>query len=174
MKKALAILALVRFVGAAYAGPYGGGKYVVEKNPVVPAPAPCYGAGYEFGVFGSGIFPNDDHYDNALGGGVSLGYFFNENIGVDLGAAWYATDSVVHNYTADLVYRLPMDCIAPYVFVGGGLHANSITTGIWRVGGGVDFRLSGGYSVFADGAYTWAGDDVSNYAIARVGLRFAF
>lgn len=174
MKKALAILALVGFVGAAYAGPYGGGKYVVEKNPVVPAPPACYGAGYELGVFAAGIFPDSEYYEEEIGGGVSFGYFFNENLGLDLGATWFATDSEIQVYTLDLVYRMPMDCIAPYVFVGGGVHTNSVTTGLWRVGAGIDFRLTSGYSVFADGSYNWTGEEELDYAIARVGLRFAF
>jgi hypothetical protein len=175
MKKVLAILALVGFVGAAYAGPYGGGKYVVEKNPVVPPPPPCYAGGFELGVFGAGIFPSDsDLFSDELGGGVSLGYFFNENLGIDFGAAWFATDSVIHVYTADVVFRMPFDCIAPYVFAGGGVHTNSHTTGLWRIGAGVDFRLSDGYSIFADGSYNWLGSAVPDYAIARVGLRFAF
>jgi len=149
----------------------GGGKYVVEKNPVVAAP--CYDGGFEFGIFGSAIFP-ESHYDDALGGGVSLAYFYNENLGFDLGAAWYATGSEVHNYTLDAVYRLPFDCIAPYILVGGGLHTNGETEGLFRFGGGVDYRFSTSTSVFADGIYNIAGGDVDNYAIARLGLRFSF
>ncbi|MCB1091397.1 MAG: outer membrane beta-barrel protein [Verrucomicrobiae bacterium] len=150
----------------------GGGKMVVEKNPVV-APS-CYGTGFEFGIFGTGIFPEGDHYDDAFGGGVSLGYFFNERCGLDLGAAWYGTDSEVQNYTLDAVYRMPINCIAPYVLVGGGVHTNGETEGLFRFGGGVDFRVFDSSSIFADGIYNLLGGDVDDYAIARVGLRFAF
>lgn len=171
MKKTLAIIALA--VGIGGIAQAGGGKHIVAP-PVAP-PAPCYGPGYEFGIFGAGFLPeNSGHYSDELGGGISLGYFFNENFGLDLGAAWYATDSTVHNYTLDAVYRLPFDCVAPYVFGGGGVHTNSSTTNLWRLGGGVDFRMWETTSLFADAAYNWVGDDVPNYTIIRLGLRFAF
>ena len=173
MKKALIALSFVAaFSGLATAGDKG---YVVDKNPVPPAPAPCYSAGYEFGIFGAGFIPNgDSSYDDSIGGGVSFGYFFNENLGIDASAAWYSTDSVMHNYTVDLVYRLPMDCIAPYILGGGGVHTNSHTEGLARLGGGVDFRFTPTTSFFADGAYNWVNGDIENYTTVRAGLRFAF
>ena len=173
MKKAFTILSLMAaFAGVSYAG---GGKYVVDKNPAPLAPAPCYGAGYEFGIFGAGFLPSSSsYYDDELGGGISAGYFFNENFGLDASAAWYATDSTVHNYTVDAVFRLPMDCIAPYILGGGGVHTNSHTKGLARLGGGVDFRMpDSGYSIFADGTYNWV-NDLDNYTIVRLGVRFAF
>jgi DNA-binding NarL/FixJ family response regulator len=142
-------------------------KHIFVKLEAINTPAAISKA------YRAGILPTGD-YDDALGGGVSLGYFFDENFGVDFGAAWYATDSVVHNYTLDAVYRLPMDCIAPYIFGGGGVHSNSHTEVLWRLGAGVDFRMSDTMSLFADGAYTWVGGDVENYTIVRAGLRFAF
>ncbi|MBL9153479.1 MAG: hypothetical protein JNK37_13380 [Verrucomicrobiales bacterium] len=154
-----------------FAAQAGGGKAVIEKNPVVEAP--CYDGGFEFGVFGTGFFP-ENHYEDSFGGGVSLGYFYNENLGFDLGAAWYGTDSEVHNYTLDAVYRLPFNCIAPYILAGGGVHTNGETEGLFRFGGGVDFRVFNGSSIFADGIYNLLGGDVDNYAIARLGLRFSF
>lgn len=170
MKSVLSItlLALAMMPFAAQAG---GGKAVIEKNPVVDAP--CYDGGFEFGVFGTGIFP-ESHYDEAFGGGVSLAYFYNENLGFDLGAAVFSTDSEIQNYTLDAVYRLPFNCIAPYVLAGGGVHTNGETEGLFRFGGGVDFRVFNGSSIFADGIYNLVGGDVDNYAIARLGLRFSF
>lgn len=169
MKSILSLsLALLALPLAAHAG---GGKYVVEKNPVVAAS--CYDGGFEFGIFGAGLFP-ESHYEDSLGGGVSLGYFYNENFGFDFSAAIFSTDSEVHNYTIDAVYRLPFNCIAPYVLAGGGVHTNGETEGLFRFGGGVDFRLFNGHSLFADGIYNLVGGDVDNYAVARLGLRFSF
>ena len=168
MKKALLALALM--AGLPVLANAGDKGYVVEKNPVAPA---CYGAGYEFGVFGAAIFP-ESHYDDSLGGGVSLGYFFNENLGVQASAAIYATDSEVHNYTVDAVYRLPINCIAPYLLVGGGVHTNGATEGLFRFGGGIDVRIIDSTSIFADGTYNLLSSDIDNYTTARVGLRFAF
>lgn len=172
MKKAF--LSLVLIAGLGGVAQAGGGKYVIDSTPPSAASYGCYGAGYEFGAFLGGFFPNGDELDDALGGGISLGYFFNENFGLDFSAAWYDTDSVTHNYTLDAVYRLPFNCIAPYILAGGGVHSNSHTEGIFRFGGGVDFRIFEGTSIFADGIYNIVGGDVDDYTIARLGLRFAF
>ena len=176
MKKAfLSLLFVAASAAFAVAGPSGAGKHVViDKNPAV-VPAPCYAGGYEFGIFGAGFIPDGGgHYDDSFGGGVSVGYFYNANFGFDFSAAVFGTDSAVHNYTLDAVYRLPMDCLAPYVLVGGGVHANSATAGIFRFGGGVDYRFTEGMSLFADGIYSILGDDVEDYTTVRAGIRFQF
>ncbi len=171
MKKVfLTLFVLAGLGGIAQAG----GKYVIDSAPAPMVPAGCYDAGFEFGAFAAGIFPDNEHIDDEIGGGISLGYFFNENFGLDFSAAFYATDSEVQNYTLDAVYRFPINCIAPYILAGGGLHTNGETEGIFRFGGGVDFRLFEGTSLFADGIYNILGGDVEDYTIARLGLRFAF
>lgn len=171
MKKTfLSLILLASLGGVAQAG----GKYVIDSTPAPPISSSCYGAGFEFGIFGAGIFPDGEHLEDELGGGVSLGYFFNENFGLDFSAAVFATDSEVQNYTLDAVYRFPINCIAPYVLAGGGIHTNSVNEGLFRFGGGVDFRLFEGTSLFADGIYNILGGDVQDYTIARIGLRFAF
>lgn len=170
MKKAfLTLFVLVGLGGIAQAG----GKYVVDSTPAPMIPAGCYGTGFEFGIFGAGIFPDGDLEDE-LGGGISLGYYFTENFGLDFSAAGFATESEVQNYTLDAVYRFPLDCIAPYILAGGGVHTNGQTEGLFRFGGGVDFRLFEGTSLFADGIYTIPGGEVEEYTTARIGLRFAF
>lgn len=171
MKKAFFSLILLASLGGVA---QAGGKYVIDSTPAPPVSSSCYGAGYEFGIFGAGIFPDGDHIEDELGGGVSLGYFFNENFGLDFSAAVFATDSEVQNYTLDAVYRFPINCIAPYVLAGGGIHTNGENEGLFRFGGGVDFRLFEGTSLFADGIYNILGGDVQDYTIARIGLRFAF
>ena len=167
------LIALAAFALVPFAAQAGGGKMVVEKNPVVVAP-PCYDGGFEFSGSAAGFFPDGGHYDDALGGGISLGYFYNENFGFDFSAAVYGTDSEVQNYTLDAVYRVPFNCIAPYAIVGGGVHTNGETEGLFRFGGGVDFRVLDGASIFADGTYNLLGGDIDNYTIGRVGMRFAF
>lgn len=172
----------------------GGTKSVVSpaKNPVYsknPVSAPlCYDAGFEFGIFAAGFLPqgggSGEHWDEygnegykeAIGGGISLGYFFNENLGLDFGAAVYGTSSEVQNYTLDVVQRLPNQdaCYAPYAFVGGGLHANGSNEGILRAGVGIDYKISDASSLFTDGAYNWVGGDVEEYITVRAGLRFNF
>jgi len=154
----------------------GGGKYVVSDSPVrvSPGSSPCYGGGFEFGSYVAGYFPQGGHYDDALGGGISLAHYFNSHFGLDFGAVWFDTDSAIHQYTLDAVYRIPFDCVAPYVLAGGGVHTNGETEGIFRFGGGVDFRVFNSTSLFADGVYTIADGDVADSATVRLGLRVAF
>lgn len=172
MKQSL-FIALLALGMAPLAALAGGGKMVVEKNPVVIAPA-CYDGGFEFSGFVAGFFPDGGHYDDALGGGISVSHFYNENFGFDFSAAFYGTDSEVQNYTLDAVYRVPFDCIAPYAIVGGGVHTNGETEGLFRFGGGIDFRVLNGASIFTDATYNLLGGDVENYTTARLGMRFQF
>ncbi|MCB1231547.1 MAG: hypothetical protein KDN19_14855 [Verrucomicrobiae bacterium] len=170
MKKVFfTLIAMAGLGGIAQAG----GKYVIDSAPAPMAPPSCYGTGFEFGGFAAGIFP-DGGVEDEIGGGVSLGYFFNENFGLDFSAAVFATDSEIQNYTLDAVYRFPINCIAPYILAGGGVHTNGTTEGLFRFGGGIDLRLFEGTSLFADGIYNILGGDVEDYTIARIGLRFAF
>lgn len=174
MKKTLILTGILISTLMTPAVTRAGGKYVVSEPAVSSVETSCYSGGLEFGTYVAGYFPQGGHYDDAIGGGLSLAYFFGENFGLDLGAVWYDTGSEVHHYTLDAVYRLPMDCIAPYLLVGGGVHTNGSTEGIFRFGGGVDFRVFGSTSIFADGIYTIANDNVEDSATARLGLRFAF
>ena len=172
MKNVLTI-AFAAFALLPFAAQAGGGKLVVEKNPVVIPPA-CYDGGFEFSGFVAGFFPDGGHYDDAAGGGISISHFYNEHFGFDFSAAVYGTDSEVQNYTLDAVYRIPFNCVAPYAIVGGGVHTNGETEGLFRFGGGIDFRMMDNGSIFADGTYNILGGDVDDYTIARLGLRFEF
>ncbi len=169
----LACLSLFCLSGTAFAGTYAPPSKAVtyEQPPVVTS---CFQPGFQFSGFAAGIFPEGDAFEDELGGGVSLGYFYNENFGFDLSAAVYATDSEIHNYTIDAIYRLPFGCVAPYAIVGGGVHTNGHTEGLFRFGGGVDFRLNDGFSLFTDGTYNLLGGDFEDYTTARVGLRWVF
>ncbi len=156
-----------------------------DKNPApkappidVPALCDCFDAGkVQVSLYGAGIvFSNDSAQDDALGGGLSFGYFFSEYAGIEADATWLATDSVMHHFTGSLVLRYPIKsaCIAPYVLVGGGYETDSVQQGTWHVGGGVDIRL--GHSgncpgIFADARYTWT-EDEEEFTVIRAGLRF--
>lgn len=167
-----AIISLA-LAGSAFAGvDYVEPKAVTYDQPIVDTT--CYPAGFEFSGFAAGIFPEGGAYDDEIGGGVSLAYFYNENFGMNLSAAVYGTDSEIQNYTLDAVYRFPIGCVAPYVIAGGGVHTNGHTEGLFRFGGGVDFRVMEDFSLFADGTYNILGGDLADYTTARVGLRWTF
>ena len=158
----------------------GDTTYYYGKNPVYETPvsaASCYEGGFEFGIFGAGFFPgSDSDHESATGGGISLGYFFDENFGIDFNAAVYSTDSEVQNYTLDAVYRFPIQdfCIAPYVFGGAGFHTNGANSALFRVGAGLDVRMTESMSLFTDAAYNVVSDEIGNYTTIRAGVRFNF
>ena len=183
MKKLLSTIVLLAVsAGMATAGDYYSKAPVAPKGPVVTPPpvCPCFDPGIELGLFGAGIFPDSGyHGEDAIGGGVMAGMFFTENIGVNVSYAAFATDSTEHYVTGDLVLRMPIHelCIAPYVFVGGGMVANGNTDGLWRVGGGVDIRMDsmGCVGLFIDGSYNWIESDYrADTTMARVGLKIPF
>jgi len=181
MKKLLSTIVLLAVsAGLATAGDYYS-KAPVSKGPVVTPPpvCPCFDPGVEFSLFGAGIFPEHGDHDE-LGGGVGVGMFFTENLGINVSYHAFNTDpSVEHYTTADLVLRLPIHelCIAPYVFGGGGVVTNGSTEGLYRAGGGLDIRMDamGCVGLFVDGAYNWVdGDDHGDSVIARVGFKIPF
>jgi len=177
----LAVAALL--VGSAFAGPYGSAKSskgVIPPPPPPPPPAGCdaFDAGSQaLSLFGAGIFPDSD-LDDEWGGGIGYEFFFTENIGIAAAYTLFATDPEIHNITADLVFRLPIKslCLAPYVLGGGGVHTNSATEAIGRLGAGVDVRFPSlaNSGIFADWSYNWTGGDVEDYQIVRAGIKFAF
>lgn len=158
------------------AGPVGGGKTTMAP---VPAPQPsgcdCFGPGFTVNPYGLYMIPEGE-YDEEFGGGVSLDYFFTRFVGVSGFAQWVATDSVTHNYGADLVLRYPIDslCVAPYVLGGVGVHTNSETEFIGRLGAGIDWRIKDCIGVFADWTYTLPGGELEDYQIIRLGMKFPF
>ena len=180
MKKLLSTIVLLAVsAGLATAGDYYS-KAPVSKAPIVVPPpvCACFDPGVELSLFGSGILP-DSNGNDELGGGIGLGVFFTENIGVNTSYNAHAYDSTLHTVTADLVFRMPIHelCIAPYVFVGGGLATNGSTDGLWRIGGGVDIRMQsmGCVGLFVDGAYNWIdSDDHGDGTIVRVGIKVPF
>ncbi len=180
MKKALLTLAVIAAsVGIANAGDYG--KVVIDKGPVIAPPVEtgcdCFAPGAQLSLFAAGIFPDGGDFDDALGGGASLGYFFTDMAGIEISASGYSNSgSQVQNYTADFVLRYPITeiCIAPYALVGGGVHTNSETEGLFRFGGGLDIRFPNCMGLFVDGTWNILGGDVADYAVARAGIRIPF
>jgi len=187
MKKLLSTIVLLAVsAGLATAGDYYS-KAPVSKGPVVTPPpvCPCFDPGVELSLFGSGIFPDGGNIhghegSDELGGGVGIGMFFTENVGINVSYHAFNTDPSVEHYgTADLVLRLPIHelCIAPYVFGGGGVVTNGSTDGLYRAGGGLDIRMDsmGCVGLFVDGAYNWVEDgDHGDSVIARVGFKIPF
>lgn len=88
--------------------------------------------------------------------------------------------TVLHHYTASLIYRFPIDeiCLAPYIYGGGGVAVDGQQWASAHVGLGVEKRLSSTIGLFTDGRFTYYGDrngrgDHNNISV-RVGVRVVF
>ncbi len=173
MKKLLSTLAiLTASISLATAGDYS------AKAPVAPIAPECtaFDPGFELSTYIAGSLGGDD---DVIGGGIGIAYFFTENIGLDTNYSVFDNDSAAHFITADMVLRFPMKsaCIAPYLIGGGGIRTNSTTEGVWRLGGGIDFRPEalGNIGIFADGTYNWInGGAYQDVTIVRLGVRLPF
>ena len=157
----------------------------VDKNPA-PKNAPpinvesvcdCFDAGkVTVSLYGAGIVFDSAPIDDALGGGIGLGYFFTDFAGVEVDATWLATDSVLHNFSGSVVLRYPVKsaCLAPYVLAGGGYETDSVQQWTAHVGGGIDWRFGSGpncLGLFADARYTWT-EEETDFTLVRAGFRF--
>ena len=72
-----------------------------------------------------------------------------------------------------ILARYPIDCLAPYVFVAGGVQADGETVGTIGTGGGLEYRVSEKLGIFGEGRYTWAENDGNNTQY-RLGVRVVF
>tara|TARA_R110002096_G_scaffold91625_18_gene207357 strand:- start:3638 stop:4165 length:528 start_codon:yes stop_codon:yes gene_type:complete len=172
MKSIVATLT-VALLGTALvqAGPY------IDKNPPIIDVCDCYPPGLQVGGFVGGYFPDSSVEEEALGGGITLGYFFTDRIGLELGYGAYDTEpDVTHMTTLDLIYRLFINdnnCFSPYLIAGGGGVFNDVNRGLFRGGAGVEMRFEGNncWGLFLDGTFNWLADGGDDPVVARLGVR---
>jgi hypothetical protein len=176
MKKITTLFAVAMLAGSVFAGPVSYSSKS-SKSVVAPAPETCFGPGFDIGLYGSALIPNDsrDNYDTGGGGGILAEYFFCNYVGVQASYTINSTASGLHTYSGDLVLRLPIEslCIAPYAIVGGGGDTDGDSLGQWHVGGGLDVRFRGSpLGIFADGAYYWHDNSNRDYTMIRAGIKW--
>jgi high affinity Mn2+ porin len=155
------------------------------------------------GVFGSYLDTygenNQGIGNRAWGGGLEASYFYFKYFGLSVdGNAFSETpgDNFGGTVTGNLIVRLPLDDylphfhLAPYLFGGAGKFYSEqvgIPTsmpGLKRyvgrsgiladVGGGVEYRLTPSFGVFADARYNFAENPRNEFITTRVGVRYAF
>ena len=156
----------------------------MAKNPIPPGPpiqvesvCDCFDPGkIQISLYGAGIIFDKGDLDDSLGGGLGFGYFFCENVGLEIDATWLATESELHNFSGSLVLRLPIKsaCLAPYVLAGGGYEVDSLKQWTVHAGAGIDVRLGDGPmcpGFFADARYTWT-EEETDFTLIRAGFRF--
>ncbi|MDZ4816851.1 MAG: outer membrane beta-barrel protein [Verrucomicrobiota bacterium] len=132
-----------------------------------------------FGLYlhdtGSSLLRGDD---DTFGGGIGWSHFFNRYLGLGVeGDFWSGNEDVNGAALGNLIARYPIDWnnygIAPYVMGGPGVVFASGTEFAGHLGGGVEFRFSPKWSVFADGRYLFV-ENLSDGVMARSGLRYNF
>jgi Outer membrane protein beta-barrel domain len=177
------LASLVAGLGLAFGTAQAGTSDV--KNPAPKNPPPiqvesicdCFDEGkVTVSIYGAGIVFDEGDIDDALGGGLAIGYFFTEYAGVEVDASWLATDSVLHNFSGSLVLRYPIKsvCLAPYLIAGGGYETDSVQQWTAHVGAGLDWRFGSGPTcpgIFADARYTWTEEEV-DFTLIRAGFKF--
>ena len=158
-----------------------------DKGSQIPVtsvdPSICFEPGWDFGGYFSALFPNNAAFEDAYGGGISLSYFFDRNIGLELNYAAHgqgASQQVLH---ANAIYRLPIEgcfcgAIAPYVFGGGGFTESGQFDMLYDVGAGLEIRLQswGCVAFFTDYSYNFVekGGINQDFSQWRAGFKLPF
>jgi high affinity Mn2+ porin len=200
--KTLIVLAIAAFgSNAAFAGDQADKNFA---TPVPSPPGSYFRSNeLSVGVFGSYLDTygenNQGIGNRAWGGGLEASYYYFKYLGLSVdGDAFNETpgDSFGGTVTGNLVVRLPLDDylphfhLAPYLFGGAGKFYServgipTSTPGFKRyvgrsgiladVGGGVEYRLTPSFGVFADARYNFAENPRNEFITTRVGVRYAF
>jgi|GEM_PF-186065 len=86
--------------------------------------------------------------------------------------------SVAHQVTGNFIIRYPVElcnfCFAPYIFGGGGGIFDGDKVGFGDVGGGVEWRATENFGVFADWRWNFTGKGRNDIDTTRAGIRFVF
>ena len=179
MKKIVfSAMACLTLAGSAFAGQEMARSSGKESKAI--APEPCFrDHELQLDVFASYTSTQGGGYNDGFGGGIAVNYFFTRTIGFGLDGNVYDGDQHgVWDTTARVIVRFPIEngiCIAPYLFAGAGVQADSDTNGSVHAGGGLEWRASHTIGIFTEGRYTIVEGDANNDgAQARLGVRFIF
>lgn len=115
----------------------------------------------------------DGSDDDEFGLGVGVNYFFDEHMGVGLDS-YAASIDWPYMLNASFIYRLSqVKPVTPYAFAGFGRQWEHAAQWTGHIGGGAEFDLRSGTTLFADARLVLA-DKTSNYGVVRVGVRLGF
>ena len=89
------------------------------------------------------------------------------------GVARNTDPTTVHNFSASVIYRFPIDriCTAPYVFAGGGFAVDGKQWATAHAGAGIEKRLSSKVGLFTDARWTFLGDRYGRDELGNLGVR---
>ncbi len=134
--------------------------------------------GKEFNVSLAGTYSTEAEN---FGGGLGLGYFFTESLGVEVASSLDNFKGTgLDNIQWGFIGRLPLNLklegwkmsLAPYVQGGMGFHFEKVDEVYGYAGGGLELRVTQGWGVFADASYRWF-EESKNDALVRFGIRLA-
>lgn len=165
----IAVLAVCVLV-AAWA--MGGEPLSSEKQPVME-PESFFDERFQLDLFGGYQWGPAD--EDAGGSGSGLAWYPGTWYGI--GVHGVSTGSDFFSGSADILLRLPFEGarIAPYVSLGYG-YADYEGGDGWgpAAGGGIDWRFSGKWGIFADWRYMRLDSGIPDRRLVRLGLRRLF
>jgi|LakMenEpi03Aug12_release.lakeMendotaPanAssembly.Ray.scaffolds.fasta_scaffold431134_2 hypothetical protein len=173
-KSSLSLVAIVGLGVSAFAGhEVSSGGYKGHAQVV-----PCFSdREFQIDFFGSWIDSRDA--GSGFGGGIGVNYFFHRYIGFGVDGNVSEVSRGLWTTSASLIGRYPLElggvCLSPYALGGGGVQANGTTTGTWHAGGGLEWRATPMFGIFAEGRYIWtAGATSEENTRVSVGARIVF
>jgi hypothetical protein len=170
----LSLLALTGLASSAFAGH----EMVTTGKDTLPPASPCFkDMEIQLDVFGSWV--DTKSAGSGFGGGLAVNYFFHRYFGLGIegnvadvsGGLWTTGGSLIGRYPLELGSL----CLAPYALAGGGVQMDGTTSGTWHAGGGLEWRATPAFGVFAEGRYVWTCGATSEENVrVSVGARFVF
>lgn len=120
----------------------------------------------------------DETNRHGWGGGISVGEYFIPHVGLRADANFSSVDVARTQVSVDLLLRYPIPGtpFAPYALVGGGIETRSGSTdALFRVGGGLEYRLTSRFGLFTEASYAWIyNDERTEDLTVKAGMRFVF
>lgn len=168
--------------------PLTAGTFVTQPmpGPTAVVPSSLYrDTEFFFDVYGSYLkqYHNencgcDENKRDGWGGGISVGEYFIPHVGLRADANFSSVDDARTQVCVDLLLRYPIHGtpFAPYALVGGGIESRSGSTdAMFRVGGGLEYRLTPKFGLFTEASYAWIhNDERSEDLTVKAGMRFVF
>lgn len=200
MKKVVITLAAcTAFAGSCFAGTetVSSGKTHKEYKAEEPASTCFADTELQLDTFGAYVDGNSPNHagpirDHAWGGGIGVNYFFARYFGLGVDGYWVAAKSnlaagasedttTFHNGSGSFIVRYPIDslCLAPYAFIGGGVHVDGDQFASGHAGVGVEYRVvPNKIGIFSDARWNYFGtryghDDQNNFLV-KAGFRVIF
>ena len=115
----------------------------------------------------------DGNDDDEFGMGLGVNYFFHDNMGVGVDSY---VDGVEWPYllNGSFIYRFSqLKPVTPYAYAGFGRQWAHAAQWMGHFGGGAEYQLGSGKSIFADARLVLPAE-TDTHGVVRAGIRFGF